>query len=135
MYKKHEVNRIISEQLRSGNKLAVAISLTPLRSKVTYYNWMNANPRLKRWVKALENLCDERRTTIVEDAFFKKLKDGTATAAEYIFYLCNRKSERWQNKHQFEHSGKIDHEHTVFIENIVSKVIPSRIESYVLNTN
>jgi len=43
--------------------------------------------------------------------------------------------ERIEGKVAQAITGKIDHEYTVFIENMVSKAIPSRIAQYELNTN
>lgn len=101
MYKKRDAYRIISKELRAGNKLAMALAKTELKSKTTFYTWMNKSPRLKAWVKGLESLCDERRNMQVEDAFFERLRDGKATGAEYFFYLTNRRPDRWQNNFKF----------------------------------
>ena len=107
MYKKAEINRIVAKELRAGNKLAVALSKTELKTKSTYYVWMAKNPRLKKWVKALESLCDDKRTTMVEDAFFKRLIGEKATVADYAFYLSNRAPDRWQNNYNIKHSGEV----------------------------
>ena|SRR3990167_201653 len=96
MYKKREVIRIVIQELKAGNKLAVALSKTRLKSKTTFYNWKDANPRLKMLVERAEEFCEGRRTVAVEDALFKSAIAGNVTSM--IFYLTNRDHKRWADK-------------------------------------
>lgn len=42
-------------------------------------------------------MAEEKRVDAVEKAFLKKLLSGEASAACYVFYLCNRASDRWKH--------------------------------------
>jgi len=107
MYKKREIIKKIREELKDGNKLAIAISKTALKSKRTFYNWMEANPRLKNLIKRAEELCDDKRNLIVEDKFFDRFLNNIATPTDFIFYLTNRMPERWADRRAVVHSGEI----------------------------
>jgi hypothetical protein len=72
---------------------------------MTLWRWSHKSARFSKfWHLRLETLLysakessEKKRVAIVESAHFKKLKDGTARATDYIFYLCNRDPARWKN--------------------------------------
>jgi len=105
MYKKLEKLKLIRRSLEAGNLLGIALRNSGIRSYYTLNLWRQKNPRIDRYITVCLVRQNDKRTDAVEDAHFKKMIDGNGSAADYIFYLCNRRPEKWQNRHQFEHFG------------------------------
>jgi predicted DNA-binding protein YlxM (UPF0122 family) len=71
-------------------------------SRTTLYNLMDKHKELKKAVKNGKEVIDYA----VENALLKKALNGDVTAQ--IFWLKNRKSAQWRDRHDLEHSGKIE---------------------------
>lgn len=99
------VHKVV-QGLKRGLNYVPACEGAPLSTN-TMMRWRRENPRLDRLILAAMGKSDEKRTDAVEDAMFRRLANGNATPAEYIFYLCNRRPQKWQNNYRFEHGGKI----------------------------
>ena len=104
MYVKRRKIREITRALKEGNQITAILAAMGM-SSATLWRWSHQPAKFSRFYhsrvetvisRAQEN-SENKRHAIVEGALFKKLKDGTATAAEYIFYLCNRDQARWKN--------------------------------------
>ncbi len=74
----------------------------------TIKTWREKHPRLDRYFKKLMHRRDDNILRKIETSLEGRLIDGKASAAELIFYLCNRASQRWKNSYKIEHSGKIE---------------------------
>lgn len=98
MYNKRKVLHDIRQYMTNGCLLSTAIDKAGVKSEVTILNWRKKSPRIERYIKACMERSDNKRTDVVEDAFFKKLASGEGSPTDYIFYLTNRRSGRW--KHQ-----------------------------------
>lgn len=105
MYKtrRHTIRQLI-KSLRDGNQLVVTCTMIKV-SPQTIWNWSHKpvkfsnfyHTRLAVLLARSQELSEVKRNAIVETSFFKKLRDGTASATEYIFYFCNRDPARWKN--------------------------------------
>lgn len=98
MHKKLQVLKDIRKYMSSGCLLCTAIERAGVKSPQTIKNWRDKTPRIARYINACKERSDNKRTDVVEDAFFKKLASGEGSPTDYIFYLTNRRPERW--KHQ-----------------------------------
>ena len=115
MYKRREIIKIIRASLEDGNLLGKSIAKTKVRCYQTIDDWRHKpakfsrfwNLRCDRLISICQEKSENKRVDAVEDKQFGRLLDGTASPAEYIFYLCNRRPEKWQNNYRVEHSGNI----------------------------
>lgn len=71
----------------------------------TLYRWRDQDEEFDKAVIEAVRTEDSVRVRMVEDSLFAKLIKGDATAAEMIFYLCNRAPERWRHVQRHEHTG------------------------------
>jgi hypothetical protein len=97
MYKKSKTLKIIRQALEGGAQIGPALTRAGVRSYTTLERWRN-RPIVDRYIMACLNRCDKRRVSAVEDALFKKLIEGNAAPAEYIFFLTNRASDKWKDR-------------------------------------
>jgi len=105
MLKKSDVLRQIREQCEKGIRYTNAlkrINVNGVIRKVnpqTIENWRKKYPRIERYCLAIQKLPDiaeEKITDAVENKLKDRLLKGEASAAEYIFYLCNRRPDKWK---------------------------------------
>ena len=97
-----------------------------VKTEQTIQNWRKKKPLLDRYFLKLLDKREDRITDAVEDKLFDRLLKGEATPTEYIFYLVNRRPNKWQNNYRVTHSGEFN----VFFEQIIFKAIPERINRY-----
>ncbi|MBM4137494.1 MAG: hypothetical protein FJ241_11795 [Nitrospira sp.] len=89
---------------------------------VTIDNWRHKKPKtVGRYIDACIHQIDETKVDRVENKFEERLLNGEATSAEYIFYLVNRRPDRWKNNYKVEHSGKVDGEGNKFLIQFINK--------------
>jgi len=131
VYKKSRKIKIVISNLKEGRLLNHAIESAGM-SRAQWWQWEKKLPRLKALRIRAQELCDDKRTRMVEDAFLKTMIKGKASPASYIFYLCNRASDRWKNDYKIEHSGEIKGDGKIII-NIVD--LKKEIEKKVNNSN
>ena len=81
---------------------------------VTFFSWQRTDKKLKARV---EEVLDSR-VLVVEDVCYKRLIMGTASPAEYIFYLKNRAPERWKDTYD---TAMPSNTINVFMKNIFDK--------------
>ena len=74
-------------------------------SRTTFYDWISRFPNIADTIKKGREVSDY----IIENALFAKAANGDV--ASMIFYLTNRRPDKWQNKKQF--SGQIDSNSTI----------------------
>lgn len=67
------------------------------RSRTTVWNWQQADPEFDEKVKQAQKNQDDHRVKAVEDSLFKRLIKGDAAASETIFFLKNRRPDRWRD--------------------------------------
>lgn len=107
MYKKSKIIKDIRKLMESGVKYTAACERL-VKTAQTIENWRNKHPRLDRYFL---KLMDKRENKVV-DAIENKLEDrllkGEASSSEYFFYLCNKRPEKWKNRYQVDHSGKVE---------------------------
>ena len=63
------------------------------------------DPEFDAQVKVVLQDLDGLRVQLVEDGLFDRLERGEASAAEVIFFLCNREPKRWRSVSRLEHTG------------------------------
>lgn len=71
-------------------------------SRETYYNWLEKYPTFKKQCETIE----ESLIDIAESALMGNVRAGNT--ASIIFFLCNRKNDRWQNVQKIQHTGAGD---------------------------
>ena len=119
MYKKSKVLKIIRKEMERGTALDLAINRAGINNRATVHYWRKNRPLIDRYIlKCILNNRDIRDDS-VEDAWFKKLIEGRGSAADYEFYLCNRRPNRWKkNNSDLLHKGE---------QNVSVNVYPNRI--------
>lgn len=108
MYKKSEKIRLVIADIRLGKKLYQAVESAKI-SLSLWYLWEKKVHRLLNLRKAAEEKCEEKRTGMVTDAFFKNAIGGNVSAQ--IFYLKNR---GWKDNPLVDQSI---HQHYTIIRN------------------
>lgn len=68
--------------------------------KATFYDWRKRFPAFDKALKLSKEVADRQ----IEQSLFKSAKEGNITAQ--IFWLKNRKSKEWRDKHDVEVSGE-----------------------------
>lgn len=63
----------------------------------TIWRWRQADPEFDKAVGELQQVVDDIRLAMVEDATFERIIGERASAAEVIFYLINRSKGRWRD--------------------------------------
>lgn len=63
------------------------------------------DPEFDSLVEELRPQIDEARDQAVEDSFYRKLVTGNASMVGYIFYLVNRRPDRWKDLKNVQVSG------------------------------
>lgn len=72
----------------------------------TMHSWRQPKGgRIDRYILSCIKRSDDKRTDIVEDAFFKKLAIGAGSTGDYVFYLTNRRPERWKHYNNTQNSN------------------------------
>lgn len=74
-------------------------------SASTIWRWRAADAEFDAQVKAVLADLDGLRVQLVEDGLFSRIENGKASAAEVIFFLCNRAPGRWRSVQRLEHTG------------------------------
>lgn len=70
------------------------------------YQWRKRDEQFdKQWMEIRGDV-EEVRTDLVEDNMFIRATKGNANPAESIFWLKNRRSQRWKDKQEKELYGK-----------------------------
>lgn len=101
--KRSKIHQII-KFLKEGQQLHASCQAAGISPSTLWY-WSHKQQKFSKFyhlrlevlISRAQDASEKRRNAIVESTFFKKLKEGTATAAEYIFYFCNRDPARWKN--------------------------------------
>lgn len=134
MYNKRKVLHDIRTQLEAGSTLGVACKNAGLRSRTTLDNWRKRDSRIDVLIKKCMYRSDEKRTDIVEDAFFKRLASGQGSPTDYIFYLTNRRPERWKHQNAMvnvgvnvENGNRIQTPHAVIFSAVKDECKTSRL--------
>lgn len=93
----------IRKNLESGMLLGESWRKSGIKSSRTFYSWLEKyhSSRLKNYFIRAQEMGQTNRDDSVEDAFYKKLKDGKASGTEYEFYLTNRIPLRWKKTTEF----------------------------------
>lgn len=91
--RRHKIKKIV-KLLKEGELVNTAVKAAGI-SRATLYRWRKEHPRLDKLVEEAINLCDNTRTSVVEDSLFAKAQAGNIIAM--IFYLTNRAPNRWKN--------------------------------------
>lgn len=74
-------------------------------STSTIWRMRAADPEFDAKVLLVLKDLDGLRVQLVEDSLFQRLQEGKASAAEVIFFLCNRDPKRWRSVQRVEHTG------------------------------
>jgi transposase-like protein len=90
-----------AELLRSGEYARYEVAKQCGVEPRTLRRWVNQHPQLSDAAEA----GDEAQYQEVERSWIERLKEGDHSGAEMIFYLKNRRPERWRDRKSIEHSG------------------------------
>jgi len=99
---KKTINTIL-KSLAGGSSIVDACRAVDI-DYTTLYKWQRSDSELDAQINAIK----DSRVLVVEDVLFKRLVNGTASPAEYIFYLKNRNPSRWRDKIETVHKGNFD---------------------------
>ena len=96
----------ILASLRQGATISSACAAAHLAVS-TLTEWRKTDDKIK------QDVLEARESTILlaEGALFEKALTGSL--GHLAFFLCNRAPDRWQNVNKVEHSGGLNHEHTM----------------------
>jgi len=121
---KKEAPEIYSKQILGKQQLAKMYGI----DRVTLWRIEKSNPSFKRAMSEAYETQSLLRNEGVEDAFTNKLLKGEGSAADYIFYLCNRLPHRWKNGHYVEHSVQVNDHDAAILANFrsITEGIPER---------
>lgn len=105
MYNKRIKISLIVKELRKGNYYVDAIHNSGIKCHETVRIWRTRPQKFSKfWHARLDTLltrawkmAEEMRVDAVEKSFLKKLLSGEASAACYVFFLCNRAPDRWKH--------------------------------------
>lgn len=78
-------------------------------SRETYYDWCRKS-------KSFESQCHEIEEGLIdfaESQLFINIKAGKETSL--IFFLCNRREDRWKSIQNVKHSGLVDTNVTIYV--------------------
>ena len=96
MYKKSAKLKIIRRNLEAGKRIAHALLDAGVRSYSTLKVWRR-RPLIDRYILACLIKCDNKRINAVEDAHLKKMVEGKGSPVDYIFFLTNRRPDKWKH--------------------------------------
>lgn len=88
MYKRAEKVKLICDGLKEGQSLAVATIKAGVKSQSTIENWRRENPRIDKLITRAEDLCLNKRISMVVDANLKSALAGNVAAQ--CFFLKNK---------------------------------------------
>lgn len=74
----------------------------------TIWRWRQRDSAFDRMCRDIEEVYEPMAVAEVEDNLFFRVKTGEASAAETIFWLCNRASARWRDVKHIEQTVKSD---------------------------
>ena len=88
--------------LRIGQQMGVALRLSAI-CYPTLHVWKKKShfDRLAKLIGIAQDIGQQIRNDMVEDAQFQRLVTGVANGSEYEFYLTNRRTERWKKTTEF----------------------------------
>lgn len=109
MLKKSVVLKQIREQCERGVRYTHAlrnIIIGGTRRKVSpaTLKYWRVRPMIDSYIDYCVNIRDEKITDKIEDKLNDRILQGEASPAEIIFYLCNRRVNRWKR-----HDTLVDH--------------------------
>lgn len=96
-----EARQRIIGAVAMGAGLALAADMVGC-SRQTIYNWMDRDPEFKREIDAARAKADD----LVEQSLYHTAMKGNVTAQ--IFWLKNRRSAIWRDRHDVATSGEIN---------------------------
>jgi hypothetical protein len=97
MYIKRKIRKKIKDEIRKGTDLVVACK----KAGITFSGfslWGKTNPRQKQWHKMCVHYKEDIQIDAVESAHRRKMLSGKAHPADYIFYLCNKRPDKWKRQ-------------------------------------
>lgn len=112
MYKKLEKLKLIRRSLEAGKLLGPAIRSAGIKSYSCIEKWRKRRPLIDRYIAACIEKCEGKRIDVVEDSLFKSAIEGNVTAQ--MFFLMNRKPDRWQDKRAVVNVDQSKHNHYDF---------------------
>lgn len=110
MYKKSKIMREIRTLCNKGTRYSAALRQLKVNQQ-TIENWRNSRPMLEGYFLKVIDSVDERRTDAVEDTLFDRIIKSVASPAEIIFYLANRRPNRWKRQDNGMHFDQSQHYH------------------------
>ncbi len=75
---------------------------------VTVWRWRQQDPEFNDAMTVAQTDADAVRVALAEDSLFKRIIDGTASAAETIFFLKNRAPNRWRDMQRVQYTGEVE---------------------------
>jgi len=120
------LKRAYVDLIASGDHTFMSAAKKVGSSVTAIWRMRKADKAFDKEIEEWKKQADPFRVEIVEDALFARLAKGKYTAAELIFYLCNRAPHRWRSVQHVEVAGPgggpIDVEITNARERLASRV-------------
>lgn len=99
MHVKRKIRKRIKDEIRKGTDLYIACKKAGI-SYPGFFLWGKKNPRQRMWHQMCVDYKENIQIDAVESAHRAKMLSGKAHPADYIFYLCNKRPERWKRQDQ-----------------------------------
>jgi len=96
-----DVHPILAEQYAREGCINREIAARFEISESTFYQWCRDHPEIREGIKRGKKPVD----AYVEKALLKQAVGGNVTAC--IYWLKNRRPDRWRDKQEVEHSGTL----------------------------
>jgi transposase-like protein len=99
--KKSRIVELIEEGIHTLVDIADQLGM----DERTIYRWRHADPVFDAACATALEQADRVRVHKVEDSLYRRLDEGEASAAEMVFFLCNRAPHRWRHVQTIQHTG------------------------------
>jgi hypothetical protein len=99
-YKREMCDRLKDPTVMAAGATLASIAQVCEVTIPTVQNWMDTKPEFLAAVKEARDIVDDS----AESSMLKAIRSGNVTAQ--IFWLCNRRRDRWQHVQRVEHTGE-----------------------------
>jgi len=99
--------------------LSAAARRAGVGNRSTVWRWRQSDADFDRAVAEAQKHQDSLRIQAIEDSLFDRILMGKASAAETIFWLCNRGGGRWRHVAAVKHSFEPPEPGTVTFEQVL----------------
>lgn len=126
MLKKLEILKQIRAQCEKGKRYSHVLNNLTVNgikrkiSRQTIENWRDKKPKtIGKYIDYCIWVRDEKTVDTIEETLEQRLLDKEASSTEYIFYLCNRRPERWK---RYDDRGVLIDQSTKILINVENNI-------------